>query len=101
MTQSLSKVPFSLWVYQLLTLELYTCDLEIDKLEVDYRDVDKSKAKRPKVEAKNRRNKVLQLTMSDSKAWKNTYSILERDDDFIQMRQNFKKEFFDKWNIGL
>ena len=38
--------------------------------------------------------------MNDPKGYKYTFSLLENDDDFRQMRSNYTQEFFERWKIG-
>lgn len=77
-------------------------------LEIDHREeeveidpkTNKPINKRPKIEAKKKRKEILDLCISNPKGHKNTYSLLESDDDYKQMRRNYSQEFFDKWKVG-
>lgn len=86
---------------------MYTCDLEHERLDINH-EVDKPeldekgrpKTKRPKVEAKKRRQEIADQCVNDPKGYKSTFSLLEADDDFRQMRSNYTPEFFERWKVG-
>lgn len=75
---------------------MHTVDLDFSQLQINHSDADK-KIKRPKVEAKKKRQDIIDTCFGDPKAGKNTIYLLENDDDYKQMRQPYNPEFFKEW----
>ena len=67
---------------------------------VEYDEKGKPKIKRPKVEAKRKRNDVYSTCIEKEKGYKSTINLLENDDDFKQMRAIYTQDFFETWRKG-
>lgn len=76
--------------------------MDFEKLEIDHAEPDTSKMnshdrRKLKLDDKEKRRDLYE---NICKQFKSTYQILDYDEDFKQMRQAYKKEFFDRWTTG-